>query len=83
MNNTQQYNNEQEDRRVLNKLDKELNKLQSKLLDIAYNNGIYENFGQKEVFYLKDKYIPLFHNYTYESQARQRIASFESWAMNQ
>lgn len=50
---------------------KEIDKLKNKLINIAKTKGIYENFGQKEVSYLEDKY-----GYTPE------VASFDEWCMN-
>ena len=49
----------------------EIQKMKSNLISKAKKNGLYENFGQKEVRVLEDKY-----GYTSE------VASFDNWVMN-
>jgi hypothetical protein len=49
----------------------EINKAKKKLINKAKKSGLYENFGQKEVRQLSDKF-----GYTSEVQ------QFDNWAMN-
>lgn len=59
-------------------IDLETDKLKAK----ASKNGIYENFGQREVRKLEDKFIDS-SNYTLEmNYTRNRIQEFENWCMN-
>lgn len=61
---------------------KAIQKEQSKLISYAQKNGIYENFGQKEVGKLNDKYINS-SSYTDEmNKARQALSQFNEWCMN-
>ena len=53
------------------KVNSEINKMKTALIKKAKSKGIYENFGQKEVRQLEDKY-----GYSPE------VASFDNWCMN-
>ena len=48
---------------MLNKIQKEINKLKKKLISEVQERGIYENFGQKEITQLKDKCDDSVHKY--------------------
>ncbi|MDY0138254.1 MAG: hypothetical protein RBR50_01020 [Candidatus Izemoplasmatales bacterium] len=52
-----------------------------KLINKVSKRGLYENFGQKEVGELKDKYIDS-SSYSDNSNAKRAIlSSFDDWAM--
>jgi len=64
-----------------------LNDIQRKqilLTDKARRNGLYENFGQKEVQELKDKYHYDSLIYGSERERKQAILidNFDNWCMN-
>ena len=64
------------------KIEKAIAKEQDKLINKANTKGLYENFGQKEVSKLKDKYIDT-SSYTDEMNAiRDAIQEFNTWCMN-
>lgn len=64
------------------KLNNALTKEQNKLITKAKLKGIYENFGQKEVRKLKDKFIDC-SDYSEEmNEARRLIDLFNDWCMN-
>ena len=51
----------------------------AKLIKKAEKSGIYENFGQKEVYKLTDKYIDI-SDYTKEmNHRRDLITRFDNW----
>ena len=55
---------------------------QNKLIKIAKTKGLYENFGQKEVRKLEDKFIDI-SNYSEEMNKNRRlIQMFDEWCMN-
>ena len=61
------------------KLKREINKTKLKLIDYVKINGIYENFGQKEVGKLTDKHINI-SSYTDEmNDKRNIIKEFDDW----
>jgi len=49
---------------------KDINKFKKQLIQKAQKKGLYENFGQKEVNKLLEKY------------EYQHIADFDNWCMN-
>ena len=54
----------------------------SKLIAKVKDNGLWENFGQKEVRKLKDKYIDI-SKYTDEmNRRRDIIQDFNEWCMS-
>jgi len=59
-----------------------ITKAKTKLINIAEKDGIYENFGQKEVANIKDKYINISSYSDEMNKARNLIHSFDSWCMN-
>lgn len=60
-----------------------IQKIKSKLIEKAEKKGIYENFGQKEVRELKDKYLSKLEPYSKDwMRACLEIDSFNNWAMN-
>lgn len=65
------------------KLNKEINTIKIKLTKKAQKSGIYENFGQKEIFDLKDKYH--YNDMRYGDKETRLSASlidnFNEWAM--
>jgi hypothetical protein len=56
-----------------------ITKAKQRLKRIAAEDGIYENFGQKEVDKIKDKYIDI-SKYTDEmNETRKKIEHFREW----
>ena len=56
--------------------------VKNKLIDKVKKKGIYEDFGQKELNKLKDKYIDI-GNYTDEmNNNRELIKEFNDWCMS-
>lgn len=63
-------------------IDKALTREQNKLIKKAKTKGLYENFGQKEVRKLKDKFIDP-SDYSEEMNKNRRlIQMFDEWCMN-
>ena len=63
-------------------INKALTKEQNKLIKIAKSKGLYENFGQKEVRKLEDKFIDT-SDYTDEMNKKRRLIElFNEWCMN-
>ena len=69
--------------RTAKQIANKITKLKVGLVKRAKNKGIYENFGQAEVFELKD-YIGDVYEYPYlERKVIQNIInSFDEWCMN-
>lgn len=58
----------------------ETNKTKIKLMRYAELNGVYENFGQKELRKLKDKYLDI-SDYSEEMNfIRKGLEEFDTWA---
>jgi len=67
---------------VLSKVNAEIKKYKKQLENRWKTKGAYENFGQKEVRKLEDKYIDI-SDYTDEmNKVRDAIQSFDDWAAN-
>lgn len=63
-------------------INKAITKEQNKLIKIAKSKGLYENFGQKEVRKLEDKFIDT-SDYTDEMNKKRRLIElFNEWCMN-
>ena len=61
---------------------KAIEKAKKTLIKKAAEKGLYENFGQKEVRKLEDKFIDI-SDYSYSMNAkRSEIAGFCLWCMN-
>lgn len=59
-----------------------ITKEQNKLIQIAKKKGLYENFGQKEVRKLEEKFIN-HSDYSQEmNKNRKLIKLFDDWCMN-
>jgi hypothetical protein len=55
---------------------------QNKLIKIAKTKGLHENFGQKEVRKLQDKFIDI-SDYSEEMNKNRRlIQMFDEWCMD-
>tara|TARA_R110001606_G_C14862256_1_gene588667 strand:+ start:82 stop:288 length:207 start_codon:yes stop_codon:yes gene_type:complete len=55
---------------------------QNKLIKTAKRKGIYDNFGQKEISKLENKYIDI-SNYTDDmNKNRELIYNFSNWCEN-
>lgn len=63
------------------KVQRDINKAQNKLIARCEKRGIYENFGQKEVRELEDKWIDLSCYTTEMNQIRDLIRKFDNWCM--
>jgi DNA polymerase III delta prime subunit len=64
--------------KILNKLNNEIQKLQTKLSKME----VYEDFGQKEVRKLREKYVDI-SDYSKESiQIQNTIDNFSNWCSN-
>ena len=64
------------------KLEAAISRERTKLIKVAKSKGLYENFGQKEVRKLEDKYINLSDYSTEMNNNRKLIQSFDEWCMN-
>lgn len=63
-------------------INKALTREQNRLIKIAKDKGLYENFGQKEVMKLEDKFIDS-SDYSEEMNKNRRlIQMFDEWCMN-
>jgi len=63
-------------------INKALTMEQNKLIQTAKKKGIYENFGQKEVRKLEEKFINS-SDYSEEMNKNRRLMQmFEEWCMN-
>ena len=60
----------------IKELKKDINKYRKNLILKAKKKGLYENFGQKEVRKLKDKYD------FFDRSLGDLILDFDKWAMN-
>ena len=60
----------------ITELKKDINKYKKSLLKKAKEKGLYENFGQKEVLKLKDKY-DVFYRKDYKPIIEDLINDFE------
>ena len=60
----------------IKKLKKEINQMKKRLMLKAKMKGLYENFGQKELRKLKDKYDQ------WNREVGNQIDEFEKWAMS-
>ena len=64
------------------KVDTAIRRAKKKLIQEAQKNGIYENFGQKEVREIEEKFIDI-SSYTDEmKQNRRKLKKFDNWCMN-
>ncbi len=62
----------------------DINRQKIRLADKTRRNGLYENFGEKEVRNLKDKYDynTLIYGTEIERKKAQLIEDFDNWCMN-
>lgn len=64
------------------KIDTAIARAKIALIKTAKANGIYENFGQKEVRDIKNKFIDI-TDYSQEMNSnRGKLRSFDNWCMN-
>lgn len=63
-------------------ISKAIEKEKSKLIKRVNTKGLYENFGQKEVRQLEDRYIRHSDHYKVMNENRILIGQFEDWCMN-
>ena len=64
------------------KIDTAIKRAEEMLIKIAKENGIYENFGQKEVREIKDKFINISKYSTEMNMSRDKLKNFNDWCMN-
>lgn len=63
-------------------IEKEITKQQNKLIQEAKNKGIYEEFGQKEVRMIEERFINT-SDYSKEmNERRAQVIQFENWCMD-
>ena len=63
-------------------IDKAIKTTQNKLIKTVKTKGLYENFGQKEISKLENKYINI-SNYTNDmNKNRKLIENFANWCEN-
>ena len=58
-------------------LDQDIVKIKNQLINKAKKRGIWENFGQKEVRQLEEKYLKDF-----DQEAWSKLIDFKEWCMN-
>lgn len=64
------------------KIDTAINRAKKILIKKAKENGIYENFGQKEVRDIRDKFTT-YGDYSAENRNNaSKVFNFECWCMN-
>jgi hypothetical protein len=65
-------------------LTREIQKTKKRLANRAKRNGLWENFGQKDVHKIKDKFD--YHSLSYGSEEERTMAReievFNNWCMN-
>jgi hypothetical protein len=65
-------------------IQREVSKIKDALIKKAKKSGLWENFGQGDVMYLKDKYD--YHSMIYGSPEDRKdakiIESFDNWCQN-
>lgn len=64
------------------KIETAIKKEKSKLIAKAKAKGLYENFGQKEVRKLEDKFIDISDYGQEMNYNRNQISGFDEWCMN-
>lgn len=61
------------------KIETAISRAEKKLIAEAKKNGLYENFGQREVRIIEDKFIDI-SDYSQEmNQKRNMLSGFSSW----
>lgn len=64
------------------KIETAINRAEKMLIAEAKENGLYENFGQKEIRMIRDKFIDI-SDYSNEMNAkRNMLDSFSKWCRN-
>lgn len=63
------------------RIDTAINRAKKILIDRAKANGIYENFGQKEVREIRDKFIDYCDYSTEMNNNRRKVDGFNNWCM--
>jgi len=63
----------------MSSIEKEIRKIKERLIEKAKREGLYENFGQKEIRMLEDKFIDS-SDYSREmNKRRKRLSEFREW----
>lgn len=63
------------------KIDTSINRAKTMLKEKAKKSGIHENFGQKEVIEIKDRFIDI-SDYSEEmNKNRNKLECFDNWCM--
>ena len=64
------------------KIDTAISRAEKMLVEKVVKEGLYENFGQKEVREIKDKFINI-SNYSSEmNMSRSKLERFNEWCMD-
>jgi hypothetical protein len=58
-----------------------ISRARAKLIHQAKTKGIYENFGQKEVMQIREKFINSIHQGQGAGDASELINDFDQWCM--
>lgn len=66
----------------IKQLSNAISKTKKALITKASKNGLYENFGQKEVGKLEEKYIDICLYSQDENAKRHMINNFNNWCMD-
>jgi hypothetical protein len=67
---------------TLNKVIKVIEKTQLSLIKKVKEKGLYENFGQKEVRLIEDRFIDISDYSSEMNRIRTVISNFDNWCMN-
>lgn len=63
------------------KVETAIRRAKDMLIKSATENGVYENFGQKEVREITDRFVDICDYSDYMNSVRQKISSFGKWCM--
>ena len=63
------------------KIDTAINRAKKILINKAKTNGIYENFGQKELIAIKHVFIDICDYSIVMNYNRMKVRAFENWCM--
>jgi hypothetical protein len=61
------------------KIDTAIRRAEKKLITEAKKNGLYENFGQREVGMIKDKFINISDYSSEMNSNRDKLNAFSNW----
>lgn len=68
---------------IIKQLERDIKKNKETLLAKAKKSGITENFGEKEMRNLRDKYFwPTIEDYIVREKVRAMLQDFDNWCMD-